>query len=155
MCSTTVCLLRLCQSTLRVSLAPAMLWISRFLLRWRVSVLGSKDWERDHLSELAQHYIAGLGTLLVHAYCSYKRFDRDAIPAYATWGRKNRSAMVRIPTHKPGSVFLTRCWAAYPWSTIITYLANAVTLMAGQGWPLASWRVCRRKSCRLWREAPN
>ena len=62
-----------------------------------------------HLSELAQHYIAGLikyapeYMLITNPTVnSYKRFDRDAIPAYATWGRKNRSAMVRIPTHKPG-----------------------------------------------------
>lgn len=91
-----------------------------------------------HLSELAQHYIAGLikyapeYMLITNPTVnSYKRFDRDAIPAYATWGRKNRSAMVRIPTHKPGKHVATRAELRIPDPTANPYLANAVTLMAG------------------------
>ena len=91
-----------------------------------------------HLSELAQQYIAGLikyapeYMLITNPTVnSYKRFDRDAIPAYATWGRKNRSAMVRIPTHKPGKHVATRAELRIPDPTANPYLANAVTLMAG------------------------
>ncbi len=39
---------------------------------------------------------------------SYKRFDRDAIPALCNLKCKNRLAMVRIPTHKPGKHVATR-----------------------------------------------
>ena len=65
-----------------------------------------KESNDAHLSELAQHFVAGL---LAYApeymlvtnptVNSYKRFTSDGVvPLYATWGRKDRSALVRIPT---------------------------------------------------------
>ena len=75
-----------------------------------------KDYHVAHLSDLAQHYVAGIlkyapeFTLVTNPTVnSYKRFiSTGEVPNYATWGRKNRSALVRIPAHKPGKHVSTR-----------------------------------------------
>ena len=75
-----------------------------------------KEEHEAHLSELAQHYIAGIlkyapeFTLVTNPTVnSYKRFiSTGEVPTHATWGRKNRSALVRIPAHKPGKHIATR-----------------------------------------------
>lgn len=92
-----------------------------------------------HLSELAQHYVAGLlkyapEFMLVTnpTVNSYKRLiSNDVVPVYATWGRKNRTALVRIPTHKPGKHQSTRVELRCPDPTANPYLAIAVCLAAG------------------------
>ena len=92
-----------------------------------------------HLSELAQHFVAGLlryapeFTLVTNPTVnSYKRFITSGeVPNYATWGRKNRSALVRVPTHKPGKHVATRVELRSPDNTANPYLALAVTLAAG------------------------
>ena len=92
-----------------------------------------------HLSELAQHFVAGLlryapeYTLVTNPTVnSYKRFITSGeVPNYATWGRKNRSALVRVPTHKPGKHVATRVELRSPDNTANPYLALAVTLAAG------------------------
>lgn len=98
-----------------------------------------KESNEAHLSELAQHFVGGL---LVYApefmlitnptVNSYKRFNRTGVvPIYATWGRKDRSALVRIPTHKPGKHIATRVELRNPDPTANPYLALAAVLAAG------------------------
>lgn len=92
-----------------------------------------------HLSELAQRFVAGLlryapeFTLVTNPTVnSYKRFITSGeVPNYATWGRKNRSALVRVPTHKPGKHVATRVELRSPDNTANPYLALAVMLAAG------------------------
>jgi glutamine synthetase len=50
---------------------------------------------------------------------------------YTTWGRKNRSALVRIPAHKPGKHLSARIELRNPDPTANPYLALAVTIAAG------------------------
>lgn len=98
-----------------------------------------KETHDAHLSELAQHFV---GDLLAYApefmlvtnptVNSYKRFvSSSVVPRYATWGSKDRSALVRIPTHKPGKHIATRVELRNPDPTANPYLALAVTLAAG------------------------
>ncbi len=92
-----------------------------------------------HLSPLAQHYVAGLlkyapEFMLVTnpTVNSYKRFITSGeVPNYATWGQRNRSALVRVPTHKPGKHVSTRIELRNPDPTANPYLAIAATIAAG------------------------
>ena len=98
-----------------------------------------KDYHVAHLSDLAQHYVAGIlkyapeFTLVTNPTVnSYKRFiSTGEVPNYATWGRKNRSALVRIPAHKPGKHVSTRIELRSPDPTANPYLALAATIAAG------------------------
>lgn len=98
-----------------------------------------KEENDAHLSELAQHYVAGIlkyapeFTLVTNPTVnSYKRFiSTGEVPNYTTWGRKNRSALVRVPTHKPGKHAATRIELRSPDPTANPYLAIAATLAAG------------------------
>ncbi len=92
-----------------------------------------------HLSKLAKSYIAGIlayareFTLITNPTVnSYKRLiPTGEVPCYATWGRRNRSALVRIPAHKPGKHLSTRIELRSPDPTCNPYLVLAVTLAAG------------------------
>lgn len=98
-----------------------------------------KESHEAHLSELAQHYIAGIlkyapeFTLVTNPTVnSYKRFiSTGEVPTHATWGRKNRSALVRIPAHKPGKHIATRIELRSPDPTANPYLALAATIASG------------------------
>ena len=98
-----------------------------------------KDYHPAHLSDLAQHYVAGLlkyapeYTLVTNPTVnSYKRLVNNGdVPVYASWGRKNRTAMVRIPMHKSGKHNATRVELRNPDPMANPYLALAVTLAAG------------------------
>lgn len=98
-----------------------------------------KDYHPAHLSDLGQHYVAGIlkyapeFTLVTNPTVnSYKRFiSTGEVPNYATWGRKNRSALVRIPAHKPGKHSATRLELRSPDPTANPYLALAATIAAG------------------------
>jgi len=92
-----------------------------------------------HLSKTARGYIAGL---LRHApeYCaviaqwvnSYKRLVPGfEAPCYICWGRRNRSAMVRVPMYKPGKEQAIRAELRSPDPACNPYLAFAVMLAAG------------------------
>ncbi|WP_131747523.1 type I glutamate--ammonia ligase [Frankia sp. Cppng1_Ct_nod] len=98
-----------------------------------------------HLSKVAQAFIAGL---LVHAaeitavtnqwVNSYKRIVGDQragevleAPAYVCWGHNNRSALVRVPLHKPNKPNTTRIEYRSPDSACNPYLAFALILAAG------------------------
>ena len=92
-----------------------------------------------HLSALAKSYIAGilryareLSLVTNPTVNSYKRLvPTGEVPCYATWGRRNRSALVRIPAHKPGKHLSTRIELRSPDPTCNPYLALAATLAAG------------------------
>ncbi len=92
-----------------------------------------------HLSEIGKGFIAGL---LKHApeitavTCqwvnSYKRLVPGyEAPAYISWGRKNRSALVRVPEYKPGKEQATRAEYRAPDPACNPYLTFAVMLAAG------------------------
>ncbi len=95
--------------------------------------------DKNHLSKLAKHYIAGL---LKHApeMCivtnqwvnSYKRLIPGyEAPTYVSWARKNPSALVRIPAYKPRYENAMRAELRSPDSACNPYLAFSVMLAAG------------------------
>jgi glutamine synthetase len=92
------------------------------------------------LSELARQYMAGIllharGMIAVLAPLvnSYKRLVPGyEAPTYLTWGRTNRSALIRVPKVSPGiSVEATRVEVRCPDPSSNTYLAFACMLAAG------------------------
>jgi glutamine synthetase len=92
------------------------------------------------LSKLAQSYMAGIlahargmSALLAPIVNSYKRLVPGyEAPTYLTWGRTNRSALIRVPKVSPGrSVEATRVEVRCPDPTANTYLAFAAMLAAG------------------------
>ncbi len=92
-----------------------------------------------HLSAVARRYTAGL-MLYAPEICaviaqwvnSYKRLVPDyEAPCYLCWGRRNRSAMVRVPVYKPGKERATRVEFRAPDPACNPYLAYAVMLAAG------------------------
>ena len=92
-----------------------------------------------HLSDLAKHYIAGIlayapefALLTNPTVNSYKRLQPNGeVPVYTTWGRRNRSALVRLPMHKPGKAPSTRIELRSPDPSCNPYLMIAATLAAG------------------------
>ena len=92
-----------------------------------------------HLSVTAQHYVAGLlkyapefALVTNPTVNSYNRLvPNGEVPCYATWGSKNRSAFVRVPTYKPGKQLSRRVELRSPDPTCNPYLTMAVTLAAG------------------------
>jgi glutamine synthetase len=92
------------------------------------------------LSKLAQQYMAGIlahargmSAILAPLVNSYKRLVPGyEAPTYLTWGRVNRSALIRVPKVSPGrSVEATRVEVRCPDPASNTYLAFAVMLAAG------------------------
>ncbi len=92
-----------------------------------------------NLSDVGKSYIAGL---LTHAreICSvvaqwvnsYKRLVPGyEAPVYISWGRRNRSALVRVPMYKPGKAKATRAEFRCPDPACNPYLAFSVMLAAG------------------------
>ena len=104
------------------------------------NVFWGADDDYTHLSAIAKSYMAGI---LDHAseitaitnptVNSYKRLATggDNVPRYATWGLRNRSAMIRIPIYKPGKHLSCRIELRTPDPMANPYLVNAVTLAAG------------------------
>ena len=92
------------------------------------------------LSDLARSYMAGIlaharGMIAVLAPTvnSYKRLVPGyEAPTYLTWGRTNRSALIRVPMVSPGrSVEGTRVEVRCPDPSSNTYLAFAAMIAAG------------------------
>ncbi|HJW21871.1 MAG TPA: glutamine synthetase, partial [Candidatus Limnocylindrales bacterium] len=92
------------------------------------------------LSPLAKSYAAGILThargmiaVLAPLVNSYKRLVPGyEAPTYLTWGRTNRSALIRVPMVSPGkSVEGTRCEVRCPDPSSNTYLAFAAMIAAG------------------------
>lgn len=92
-----------------------------------------------HLSDIAKHYMAGLLkhareiTLVNNQWVnSYKRLVPGfEAPAYISWARRNRSAMIRVPMYKPTKEKATRIEFRSPDPACNPYLAFAVQLGAG------------------------
>lgn len=95
--------------------------------------------ESYHLSPTAKQFLAGV---LDHAremalitnqwYNSYKRLVVGfEAPVYIAWAEANRSALVRVPTYKPGKEVATRIELRFPDAACNSYLAFAVILAAG------------------------
>ncbi|OGN81327.1 MAG: type I glutamate--ammonia ligase [Chloroflexi bacterium GWC2_73_18] len=92
------------------------------------------------LSDVARAYMAGIlaharGMIAVLAPLvnSYKRLVPGyEAPTYLTWGRINRSALIRVPQVSPGrSIEATRVEVRCPDPSANPYLAFAVMLAAG------------------------
>jgi glutamine synthetase len=92
------------------------------------------------LSDLARSYMAGIlaharGMIAVLAPLvnSYKRLVPGyEAPTYLTWGRTNRSALIRVPMVSPGkSIEGTRVEVRCPDPSSNTYLAFAAMIAAG------------------------
>lgn len=92
-----------------------------------------------NLSPLAKKYLAGLlkyapeFCLVTNQYVnSYKRLATgDEAQAYLSWGRSNRSTLVRIPGYRPKSGDSTRIELRLADPTANPYLAFSVMLAAG------------------------
>ncbi|WP_322814032.1 type I glutamate--ammonia ligase [Chloroflexus sp.] len=91
------------------------------------------------LSALARHYIAGLlahargmCALLAPLVNSYKRLVPGfEAPVYISWGRTNRSALVRVPRITAGRYQATRIELRCPDPACNPYLAYTAMLAAG------------------------
>ena len=92
-----------------------------------------------NLSSVARSYVAGL-LKHVSEFClvtnqwvnSYKRLVPGyEAPAYISWGRRNRSSLVRIPMYRVGREEATRVELRSPDPACNPYLAFAVMIAAG------------------------
>ncbi len=92
------------------------------------------------LSDLARSYMAGIlahakgmAAVLAPTVNSYKRLVPGyEAPTYITWGRTNRSALIRVPRISPGkSIEGTRAEVRCPDPSANAYLAFAVMIAAG------------------------
>ena len=92
------------------------------------------------LSDVARSYMAGIlahargmSAVLAPLVNSYKRLVPGyEAPTYLTWGRTNRSALIRVPMVSPGkSVEGTRAEVRCPDPSSNTYLAFAAMIAAG------------------------
>lgn len=97
----------------------------------------SKD--PNYLSQIAKAYTAGILKYIreITSVCnqwvnSYKRLVPGyEAPVYISWGRKNRSALVRVPIYKPGKESASRIELRSPDPACNMYLAFTVILAAG------------------------
>ncbi len=92
------------------------------------------------LSDVARSYMAGIlahargmSAVIAPLVNSYKRLVPGyEAPTYLTWGRINRSALIRVPMVSPGkSIEGTRAEVRCPDPSSNTYLAFAVMVAAG------------------------
>lgn len=92
-----------------------------------------------HLSKVARQFMAGILrhapeiTLVTNQYVnSYKRlWGGGEAPSYVSWGHNNRSALIRVPLHKPEKAQSTRIEYRAMDSAANPYLAYALLLSAG------------------------
>ncbi len=92
-----------------------------------------------HLSKLGKQFTAGVlkhikeMTLILNQWVnSYKRLVPGyEAPVYISWGRRNRSSLVRVPGYKVGKEKATRIELRSPDPSANPYLAFAVILAAG------------------------
>jgi len=92
-----------------------------------------------HLSTVGKRFVAGLlrhsreiCSVVAQWVNSYKRLVPGyEAPVYVSWGRRNRSALVRVPMYKPGKERATRAEFRCPDPACNPYLAFAVMLAAG------------------------
>ncbi|MCB2229306.1 glutamine synthetase family protein [bacterium] len=92
-----------------------------------------------NLSAMARHFIAGILkhireiTLINNQWVnSYKRLVPGyEAPVYVSWGRRNRSSLVRVPMYRVGKERATRVELRSPDPSANPYLAFACMLAAG------------------------
>jgi len=92
-----------------------------------------------HLSSVARYFVAGIlkyireMTLVLNQWVnSYKRLVVGyEAPVYLSWGRRNRSSLVRVPMYRVGKEKATRVELRSPDPSCNPYLAFAVMLAAG------------------------
>ena len=92
-----------------------------------------------NLSEMARQFTAGILThikeitlVLNQSVNSYKRLVPGyEAPVYVSWGRRNRSSMVRVPMYRVGKERATRIELRSPDPAANPYLAFACMLSAG------------------------
>ena len=92
-----------------------------------------------NLSKLAYHFIGGqlkhareMSLVLSPTTNSYKRLVPGyEAPVYICWGRRNRSALIRVPEYHPGKEKETRIELRCPDPSCNPYLAFVVMLKAG------------------------
>ncbi len=95
--------------------------------------------DKYHLSKIARCYMAGLlrhvkeFTLVTNQWVnSYKRLVSGyEAPVYISWGRRNRSSLIRVPMYKPGREKATRIELRSPDPACNPYLAFSVMLACG------------------------
>jgi glutamine synthetase len=95
--------------------------------------------DRNHLSKVAKHYIAGLLKysreicILTNQWVnSYKRLTPGfEAPVNVYWARRNPSALVRVPLCKPGHQQSIRAELRSPDAACNPYLVFSVLLAAG------------------------
>jgi glutamine synthetase len=109
---------------------------------WDVSGDDTAMYDEDNeygLSEVALQFIAGqlahapaITPIIAPLVNSYKRLVPGyEAPVYLSWGRTNRSALLRIPRISRGRYRSTRCELRCPDPSANPYLAFAVMLAAG------------------------
>ena len=109
---------------------------------WRVGEEETCMYDADDeygLSKTALHFIAGqlahaaaITPIIAPLVNSYKRLVPGyEAPVYVSWGRTNRSALIRIPRINPNRTQSTRCELRCPDPSANPYLAFAVMLAAG------------------------
>jgi len=92
-----------------------------------------------HLSALARHFVAGVLThireitLVLNQWInSYKRLVVGyEAPVYISWGRRNRSSLVRVPMYRVGKEKAMRVELRSPDPACNPYLAFSLMLAAG------------------------
>lgn len=98
------------------------------------------DEENEYgLSQVALRFIAGqlehakaFAPIIAPLVNSYKRLVPGyEAPVYLSWGRTNRSALIRIPRTTPGRPQSTRCELRCPDPSANPYLSFAVMLASG------------------------
>jgi glutamine synthetase len=95
--------------------------------------------DQYHLSDIARHFVAGILThireicIITNQWVnSYKRLVPGyEAPCYISWGRRNRSSLVRVPMYRVGKEKATRVELRSPDPACNPYLAFAVMLAAG------------------------
>ncbi len=108
------------------------------LFRGDSNAFFSKD-DPYHLSDIARGFIAGVlthiraMTLVLNQWVnSYKRLVPGfEAPVYVSWGRRNRSSLVRVPMYRVGKEKATRIELRSPDPACNPYLAFACMLRAG------------------------
>ncbi len=93
---------------------------------------GLSDTARSYMAGILAH-ARGMSAVLAPLVNSYKRLVPGyEAPTYLTWGRTNRSALIRVPKVSPGkSIEGTRAEVRCPDPSSNTYLAFAVMIAAG------------------------
>lgn len=103
-----------------------------------------------NLSRTARQFTAGILahvseiTLVLNQWVnSYKRLvDGYEAPVYISWGRRNRSSLVRVPTYRQGKERATRVELRSPDPGANPYLAYACMLAAGLKGIEEGYKLC-------------